>query len=145
MSHSQLIERLTSQLNREVTTFLRYMLQAAQIRGAEWEPVRAMYLEEVKDELAHAQYLAHQVSLLGGSPVLDPDLSPPPERVEAMLTKDADEERTDVRNYIELARLAENEGLIALKLKMEEQAADEDAHGHEMLRLAGSACTVAAV
>jgi bacterioferritin len=142
MSHSTLIERLNMQLNREVATFLRYMLEAAQIRGTEWEPVRAMYLEELKDEVDHAQYLANQISLLGAIPVLEPDLAPPPERVEQMLIRDAGEERTDVRNYIQLAALADEEGLIALKVRMEEQAADEDEHGQDMLRLAGSACSV---
>ena len=38
----KLIDVLNQQLNREVTTFLRYMLQAASIKGAEYETVRAM-------------------------------------------------------------------------------------------------------
>ena len=65
MKKSELLDGLNDQLNREVTTFLRYMLQAASIPGAE------------------------------------------------------------------------DEGLIALKMKMEEQAADEDEHGQEMRRLLG--------
>ncbi|MEA3344656.1 MAG: hypothetical protein U9Q78_00155 [Chloroflexota bacterium] len=42
-----------------------------------------------------------------------------------------------MKNYVRLASLAEQEGLFALKMKMEEQAADEDEHGHEMRRLLG--------
>jgi rubrerythrin len=45
--------------------------------------------------------------------------------------------RLDVKNYMRLAALAEKEGLVALKMKMEEQAADEDGHREEMQRLLG--------
>jgi len=137
MKTEEFIKRLNEQLNREVTTFLRYMLQAASIKGAEHETVRAMYLEEVTDEVQHAQYLANQIVMLGGKPTLSPDLTPPLGNVRQMLENDASQEAIDVKNYIELAGLAEQEGLFALKMKMEEQAADEDEHGHEMRRLHG--------
>jgi bacterioferritin len=137
MPSQNLIDVLNEQLNREVTTFLRYILQAASIKGAENEAVREMYLEEVSDEVDHAQYLANQIVMLGGTPALAPDLTPPPVDVRTMLETDAAEEATDVGNYVRLAAMAETEGLIALKMQMEEQAADEDEHGHEMRRLLG--------
>jgi bacterioferritin len=133
----ELLQGLNAQLNREVTTFLRYMLQAASIKGAEYESVRDMYLEEVLDEVGHAQYLANQIRMLGGVPRLDPDLAAPPEDVRRMLEHDADQEIEDVRHYIRLAELAEKEGFFALKMQMEEQAADEGEHGQEMRRLLG--------
>jgi bacterioferritin len=135
MPKQEIIHALNEQLNREVTTFLRYMLQAASIKGAQNEAVRGMYLEEVTDEVGHAQYLANQIVMLGGEPALEPDLSPPPTDVRKMLEGDAREEATDVKNYVRLAGLAEKEGRFALKLKMEEQAADEDEHAQEMTRL----------
>lgn len=46
MANQELIRSLNDQLNREATTFLRYMLQAASIKGAQWQNVRKMYLEE---------------------------------------------------------------------------------------------------
>lgn len=135
MDRQELIDGLNEQLNREVTTFLRYMLQAASITGAKNEPVREMYLEEVTDEVEHAQYLANQIVALGGTPDLDPDLTPPPSEVETMLEQDAAAEVEDVRHYTRLAGLAEDEGLMALKMTMEDQAADEDEHREEMKRL----------
>ncbi len=135
MTNKELLDGLNDQLNREVTTFLRYMLQAASIKGAQYEAVRQMYLEEVTDEVNHAQYLANQIVMLGGKPKLNPDLSPPPNDVNQMLKNDAEEEVKDVKNYMRLASLAEDEGLFALKIKMEEQGADEDEHGQEMKRL----------
>lgn len=137
MASEELLKGLNEQLNREVSTFLRYMLQAASIKGAEYEKVREMYQEEVQDEVGHAQYIADQIVMLGGTPKLQPDLTPPPGDVRQMLKSDAEQERTDVKNYIRLAELAEKEGFYALKMKMEEQAADEDEHGLEMIRLLG--------
>jgi rubrerythrin len=54
-----------------------------------------------------------------------------------MLKHDSDEEKKDVKNYQELAKLAEKEGLFSLKMKMEDQGAEEDEHGQEMRRLMG--------
>lgn len=50
---------------------------------------------------------------------------------------DAKQERKDVQSYTRLAGLAEEEGQFALKLQLEEQAADEDRHGQKMIRLLG--------
>ena len=54
-----------------------------------------------------------------------------------MLENDINEEQADVKHYLKLASLAEEEGLIDLKVKMEEQAADEAGHAEEMTRLLG--------
>jgi len=107
MAKHELIEGLNEQLNREVTTFLRYMLQVASIKGAQYDTVRQMYLEEVTDEVQHAQYLANQIAMLGDKPKLDPDLTPPPSDVRKMLENDAREEASDVKNYVRLASLVE--------------------------------------
>ena len=137
MAHKELIAGLNEQLNREVTTFLRYMLQAASIKGAANEVVRELYLEEVKDEVGHAQYLANQIVMLGGTPKLAPYQEPAPTEIPVMLERDAAAEEADVKNYVKLAELAEKAGFYSLKMQMEEQAADEDEHRHEMRRLLG--------
>lgn len=137
MATEKIIQALNDQLNREVSTLLRYMLQAASIKGAEYESVREMYLEEVLDEVRHAQYLANQIEMFGGTPELDLDLSRPPEMVNEMLKQDAEEEKKDVQNYKRLAEMAENEDLLSLKMNMEDQGAEEDEHGQEMRRLLG--------
>lgn len=135
MAGKELIDGLNHALNREVSTFLRYMLQAASIKGAQWESVRSMYESEVPDELGHAQYLVNAMVVLGATPKLEPDLTPPPSDVREMLRRDAEQESVDVTHYMKLADLAEKEGQFALKLKMEEQAADEQEHRQEMLRM----------
>jgi hypothetical protein len=54
-----------------------------------------------------------------------------------MLQRDAEQERLDVANYTRLAGVAEEEGQFVLKLQLEEQAADEDRHGQQMVRMLG--------
>jgi bacterioferritin len=137
MANQALIDGLNQQLNREITTLLRYMAQAASISGFAHEGVRQMYLEEVTDEVGHAQYLMNQIVMLGGVPKPEVRIAPPPTDVREMLRADAAEEATDVKNYVRLAALAEQEGMYSLKLKLEEQAGDEDEHGREMRRLLG--------
>lgn len=137
MASQELITKLNHALNREVSTFLRYLLQASSIKGAAHASVRQMYMAEVADEVAHAQYLADTIIMLGGKPHLEPDLTPPPADVEQMLRQDISEEQIDTRGYMELAALAEKEALIDVKMKMEEQAADEAGHAREMERLLG--------
>jgi bacterioferritin len=135
--NQKLIEGLNDAMNREVSTFLRYLLQAASIKGAQWDSVRRMYAGEVADEVGHAQYLAGKIVMLGGKPELRPDLTPPPEEVPAMLENDMAQEEVDVQGYMRLAELAEQAGLPDLKMKMEEQAADEAQHAEEMRRFLG--------
>lgn len=137
MKNGELLKNLNHAMNREVTTFLRYMLQASSIKGAEWDSVRKMYKEEIMDELGHAQYLADKIVMLGGTPQLEPDLTPPPVTIKEMLKHDIKEEKEDVKGYTELAEMAEKAGLAELKVKMEEQAADEARHAEEMTRLLG--------
>ena len=137
MASKELLDGLQHALNREVGTFLRYMLQASMIKGIENQPVRQMYESEVADETGHAQYLANKIVMLGGSPKLDPDLTPPPTEVKAMLKNDISEEHKDVEHYKKLADLADKDSLIELKLQMEDQAADEERHALDMERLLG--------
>jgi bacterioferritin len=137
MNNSELIDGLNHALNREVSTFLRYILQAATIKGAEWNSVRSLYQGEVTDEVGHALYLADKIVMLGGEPKLDPDLTPPPTEVRKMLEQDIAEEKVDVEGYMKLAQLADQAGLPDLKMKMEEQAADEAAHAEVMTRMLG--------
>ena len=137
MANPELLSKLNDALNREVSTLLRYLLQGSSIKGAQWESVRQMYLAEVADEIGHAEYLASKIVMLGGTPTLNPDLTPPPADVETMLRNDIAQEQTDVAGYMKLAELADAEGLVDLKIKMEDQAADEAGHAELMQRLLG--------
>lgn len=134
MASKELLKGLNNALNRELTTAIRYLIQGASLKGVQWDTLRTFYLNEVDDELEHAKYLANKIVMLGGTPELNIDLSPPPSNPQAMLENDINLERDDVINYLELASLAEREGIVELKVKMEEAAAEEAHHAETMLR-----------
>jgi bacterioferritin (cytochrome b1) len=134
MVHQQLIGELNCALNREVSAILRHLLQGASITEAELQKVKEIYQREMADELDLAQYLASQIVMLGGTPNLAPDLARPPADVKQMLANDIEQQRQDLRHYMKLASLAEEEGLMDLKLRMEERAENEYGHIHAMHR-----------
>ena len=137
MANDILIQGLNEALNRELSTIIRYMLQGSIIRGRQNQSLRQMYRDEVSDEIGHAQYLADKIGALGGVPVVKPDLTPPPADVERMIDNDLAKEESDVAHYMKLADLADQSGDIELKMKMEEQAAEESHHAEELRRMRG--------
>ncbi|PIU45060.1 MAG: hypothetical protein COS95_05705 [Ignavibacteriales bacterium CG07_land_8_20_14_0_80_59_12] len=122
MSKEALIEGLNEALNRELSTIIRYLLQGSIIRGRQNQLLRNMYRGEVGDEMGHAQYLVDKIVMLGGTPKVNPDLTPPPIDVEKMIDYDLAKQESDVAHYKKLAELAEQIGDIELKMQMEEQA-----------------------
>ena len=136
MADQTLLTGLNEALNRELSTIIRYLLQGSMIRGRRNQSLRQMYREEVVDEIGHAQYLADKIVMLGGAPKVNPDLTPPPADVEDMIKNDLAKEESDVAHYKKLADLADQSGDIELKMKMEEQAADEAHHADELRRMA---------
>ncbi len=134
-SNGELLRGMNEALNRELTTIVRYLLQGSSIHGLANEPLRQMYRKEVADELAHAQYLADKIAVLGGRAEVHPDLAPPPQDIETMIKQDLAAEESDIAHYRKLAQMAEDAGLVELKLRMEDQAADESRHAEELRRL----------
>jgi bacterioferritin len=135
MSKQALTDGLNEALNRELSTIIRYLLQGGTIRGRRNQLLRNMYREEVRDEIGHAQYLIDKIVMLGGTPKVNPDLTPPPGDVEKIIENDLVKEESDIAHYKKLAELAEQIGDIELKMQMEEQAADESRHADELRRL----------
>ena len=132
----ELITALNEAFNREISTAVRYLVQGAAIQGQKNEPLREMYRGEVGDEIGHAQYLADKIVALGG--VLKPavELAAPSGTISEMVRHDVAQEEKDVQSYMELVKLADAAGEIELKLRMEEQAADESRHAEELRRMA---------
>jgi bacterioferritin len=135
MANEALILGLNEALNREFSTVIRYLLQGSIIRGRQNQSLRQMYRDEVRDEIGHAQYLADKIMALGATPSVKPDLTPPPTGIDKMIDNDLAKEESDIAHYKKLADLADKSGDIELKMKMEEQAADESHHADELRRM----------
>ena len=134
-TRTKLIEAMNEALNRELSTAVRYLVQGAAIQGQKNEPLREMYRSEVSDEMGHAQYLADKIVALGGTPRPTFDFKTPANTVDEMVRHDVAQEQKDVEGYVRLAELADKAGAIELKLRMEEQAADETRHAEELRRM----------
>jgi bacterioferritin len=135
MANEGLINGLNEALNREFSTIIRYLLQGSIIRGRQNQSLRQMYRDEVRDEIGHAQYLADKIVALGAAPTVNPDLTPPPTGIDKMIGNDLAKEESDIAHYKKLADMADQTGDIELKMKMEEQAADESHHADELRRM----------
>jgi bacterioferritin len=135
MSKEDLIQGLIEDLAAEWGTVIRYTYQAGKSFGVLGVELREMFNEEIQDELGHAAFLTDVIIDLGGEPTTTPKEFAKPEGLKAMLELDLEMEQQDVDNYIKHAQLAEDLGLVELKMKLEEMAADEAGHGRELRRI----------
>lgn len=131
----KLIEGLNNDLAEELGTIVRYIQQAAQARGALGHELRELLMKEVGDEIRHAQYLADKISILGGTPTVQPAAFEETTDSAKMLEIDLKKEREAVVGYIERCKQAEAVGDVGLKVDLEDFIADETRHAEELLRL----------
>jgi bacterioferritin len=135
MDMKTLIEGLNEDLAAELGTIIRYNYQASKSFGPAGAQLRAMFEEEIADETGHARFLSDAIVDLGGEPTTTPLHFDKPEGVKAMLELDIRMEQQDVANYMKHADMAEQLGLVELKMKLEETAADEAGHARSLSRL----------
>lgn len=135
MPKDALIRGLNEDLSAELGTIVRYLYQSSKAFGPGGAEIRQMLTQEIPDELRHAAFLMDVIVDLGGEPTTTPQEFNKPERLEAMLEMDLGMEMQDVENYKRRAQQAEEIGLVELKVRLEEMAADEARHARELRRL----------
>ena len=135
MSKKELIQGLNEDLAAELGTVIRYNYQAGKSFGPLGIELREMFREEIQDELGHAAFLTDVIVDLGGEPVTKPQDFEKPKSIKAMLELDIKMETADVKNYQKHAQMADALGLVELKMKLEEMAADEAGHAREIRRI----------
>jgi bacterioferritin len=135
MPKDALIRGLNEDLSAELGTIARYLYQSSKAFGPGGAEIRKMLSQEVPDELRHTAFLMDVIVDLGGEPTTTPQEFNKPERLEAMLEMDLGMEMQDVENYKRRAQQAEEIGLVELKVRLEEMAADEARHARELRRL----------
>jgi bacterioferritin len=135
VSKEELIKGLNQDLAAEWGTVMRYTYQACKSFGILGAELREILLREVTDELGHATFLTDVIIDLGGEPTTAPKEFAKPEGLKAMLELDLRMEEEDIVNYRRRAEQADQLGLVELKVKLEEMAADEAGHAREIRRL----------
>lgn len=135
MSKEELLQGLNADLAAELGTVIRYNYQAGKVVGLVGPELRDMLRREIQDEMGHAAYLTDVITDLGGEPTTTPRTFDKPSDLKGMLQLDLNLELQDVENYKQRARQAEELGLVELKVKLEEMAAEEAAHARELRRI----------
>lgn len=135
MSKEELINGLNEDLAAELGTVIRYTYQSSKAVGFVGVELRDLLKVEIADELGHAAFLMDVIYDLGGEPGTTPKPFDKPDGLKAMLELDMEMEKHDVESYMKRAALADELGLVELKLKLEEMAADEAGHARELRRL----------
>jgi bacterioferritin len=131
----ELIKGLNEDLAAELGTVIRYTYQSAKATGFGGAELREILEDEIADELGHAAYLMDIIVDLGGEPTTTPRPFDKPDGLKAMLELDMNMEKQDVEEYKAHAVMAEELGLVDVKMKLEEMAADEASHARELRRL----------
>lgn len=137
MNKQKLIDGLNYDLNNEIAASLRYLLEAAILKGLAGHEARELFQQEVTAEMQHAVLLADKISALGGTPVIKPELPTPIMDAKMALKRELEFERQAVANYTQRIKDADACGEIGLRMELEKLVADETNHAEEIERLMG--------
>jgi bacterioferritin len=130
-----LIDGLNRDLADEYSAIIQYTHYAAKVTGPFRHELRTLFQQEVGEEQTHAQYLADQIAILGGTPTTTPSSVPDADSPKEMIRNILEAETRAIQGYTERANQAEELGEIALKIAMENQISDETNHKQEMERM----------
>lgn len=130
----ELIEGLNLDLAAEYQAVISYRSFASLATGPYRQELRQFFEDEIPDELSHAELLADKIVALGGTPTTEP--------LPVTLTRDNREmleiahkaESETIDRYEERVRQAEELGLTALKVRLEDLIVDETGHKEEIER-----------
>lgn len=128
----ELIDALNNDLAAEFQAVITYRLFASLCSGPYRHEMREFFEEEIPDELSHAQFLADKIVSLGGMPASEP--------LPVRITRDNREmfeialqaETDTIKRYEERVRQADELGLTALKVRLEDLIVDETRHKEEI-------------
>lgn len=135
MNKDDLIKGLNEDLAAELGTVIRYTYESAMASGLMGEELRDILEDEIEDELGHASYLMDVIIDMGGDPTTTPAPFKKLGTMKELMQQDLEMEEADVKNYQAHAEMADKLGLVELKIKLEEMAADEAGHARVIRRL----------
>ncbi len=135
MDKKELIKRLNDDLAGEFGAIIQYLTYAAKATGPYRPQLAQIFLAEVADEQAHAQFLANKIVALGGEPTTQPRSVPAAKSNRQMLQAVLEAERKAVADYTQRAKDAEAFGDKGLAVQLEEMVRDESTHAEEFERI----------
>ena len=135
MKKGELIKLLNQDLAGELGAVIQYTTYAAKATGPFRPQLTQFFLEEIPDELGHAQYLANKIVSLGGEPTTQARPVPAASSNREMLEAVLEAERRAVADYTQRAREADELGDKGLAVQLEDMVRDESGHAEETERI----------
>ncbi len=130
----ELLEGLNLDLAAEFQAVITYRLFASLCTGPYRQELRGFFESEIPDELEHAEFLADKIVALGGTPSTEPLPVTITTDNRKMLEIAHQAEADTIKRYEERVKQADDLGLTALKVRLEDLIVDETAHKEEMER-----------
>ena len=130
----ELLEGLNLDLAAEFQAVITYRLFASLCTGPYRQELRGFFESEIPDELEHAEFLADKIVALGGTPATEPLPVTITTDNRKMLELAHQAEADTIKRYEERVKQADDLGLTALKVRLEDLIVDETAHKEEMER-----------
>lgn len=130
-----LIEGLNTDLAHEWEAVIQYATFASLVTGHSRPELRQFFLQEIQDELGHAQFLADKVTALGGKPTTRPtDVRVSTDNREMVEIALAGEKAT-IERYKERIDQADEVGDVGLRVRLEDLISDETQHKEDLERV----------
>lgn len=130
----ELLEGLNRDLAAEFQAVITYRLFASLCTGPYRQELRGFFESEIPDELDHAEFLADKIVALGGTPTTEPLPVTITNDNRKMLEIAHQAESDTIKRYEARVQQADDLGLTALKVRLEDLIVDETAHKEEMER-----------
>lgn len=130
-----LIDGLNHDLAGEYQAVVMYTQYSAKLTGPYRRELRALFQAEIADEQGHAQFLADKIACLGGEPTTEPRAVCRADQPREMLEQALAAEKQAIADYDERLCQADAFGDVGLKVRLEDQLADETRHKEEIERI----------
>jgi bacterioferritin len=134
-SNKELVRGLNDALRYEYQAVVMYNTYAAAVSGIHRGELKEFFLEEIADELGHAEMLANKISALGETPATETYEVDVPADEEAMLENVREAEADAIERYTELMEVAEDVDELGLANDLHDIISDETTHKEETEKL----------
>ncbi|MEM1331007.1 MAG: ferritin-like domain-containing protein [Planctomycetota bacterium] len=135
MTKEQLIDLLNEDLAHEYGAIIQYLTYAARVSGPYRPEIKGFFEAEIPDETMHAQFLAHKIVALGGTPTTSAKPVADAPDAKSMLQAVFEAESDAAARYKERSEQAEALGLKGLQVQLEDMIRDETGHMEETQRM----------
>ncbi len=135
MASPKLIAALNKLVSNEYAAFLQYLQQSFLVHGTEREVFKKFFEETSQEAVGHAKLWGEKIVSLGGFPSVEPGPVRQSRDLAEMLEQDLALERANLDDCMAALKVAQDEGLVALKTMLEDHIVAETEDVEELEKL----------